>query len=604
MTGPAPRSRRSLVIEGCLLAAILALRIAYLKEIGDSPLATFLVEDQQVYQTRALEILSGRFIGSAIPFYSSTLYPYVLASIYAVAGVRTVAVYLVQHLLGVATCVVLFRVGREMFDERRAWVAVVLAGLYAPLVFAEGQILMISWSVFAVALALWGAIRHARAGTWTSALICGAACGLGMADRPNLAVLPLAILFWWRLMAARVRLSSFLALAAGAGLFVLPVAGVNAMTTGGRLLFSASSGINLAIGNNPLSDGTYTEPWSSEGADASQFQGLQNASRHFASRALGRPVDDLEADRYWRQAAFRYISEQPLGTLRLVGRKVLLLINHREIPNIMSFEFYRSQFPALNLFFVGFWLVGPFGALGAFLSARRRESLLVVLALALYGLSLLPFFVCDRFRLPAVPLLVLLSADGMIVCVDSVRRRLWSRTATLLAGLAAAGALVGLPLKRVDPGRDHWMLAQAFVEAGKPERAIPEYQTVVSLHPYLEQAWIDLAQAQLRLGKTAEAEASLRRAIQVSPDSGSAHAALGDLARRRGDIDAALAEYRRAVEADPSLVEAWLSLARLLRADGEFALARQTLLRGRALNPGVAAFDAALGEMGAAPGGP
>ncbi len=601
---PGPRTPRSRVIEGCLLAAILALRIVYLRQFGDSPLATFLVEDQLVYQKRALEILSGQLLGSTIPFYSSTLYPYILAAIYAVTGVHTLSIYFMQHVLGVATCAVIFRAGREMFGDPHAHIAVVLAGLYGTLVFAEGQIMMISWSVFAVALALWGAIRHARTGTWTSALLCGAACGLGMADRPNLVVLPVAILFWWRLMAARVRPSSLVALGAGAGLLIAPVIAIHAATTGGRVLFSASSGINLAIGNNPLSDGTYTEPWASEGVDASRFEGLQNASRHFASRALGRPVDDIEADRYWRQTAFRYILGQPLDALRLLGRKVLLLINRQEIPNIMNFGFYRSQFPALRLFVVGFWLVGPFGALGALLSARRRQSLILPLSLAFYGLSLLPFFVCDRFRLPAIPLLVLLAADGMVACANSVRQRQWRRTVSLAAALAGASALVSLPLNRVDPGRDHWRLAQAFLEAGRPERAIAEYQVLLSLHPEQGKGWTDLAFTQLRLGKIADAEASLRRAIETSPDFGLAHAALGDLLHRRGSIDAALIEYRRAVEVDPSLVEAWLSLARLLQADGELDRARQTLLKGRALNPGVAAFDTALREIGAAPEGP
>src|SRR5256885_9967063 len=53
----------------------------------------------------------------------------------------------------------------------------------------------------------------------------------------------------------------------------------------------------------------------------------------------------------------------------LLGRKILLMLNQQEIPNVMSFDFYRTRFSALRLFPAGFWLVGPFG-----LQAARSEE--------------------------------------------------------------------------------------------------------------------------------------------------------------------------------------------------------------------------------------
>jgi tetratricopeptide (TPR) repeat protein len=592
------------IVPEAVLAAVLVPRIVYLRELGRSPLATFLVEDQIVYQRRALEILSGHLVGDSVPFYSSTLYPYLLAAVYAVAGVRPTAVYLLQHLLGVVTCALVFLLAREVLDDRRrAAVALVLAGLYGPLVFAEGQILMISWTVFAVALALYAAVRYARAGAIGWAIVSGAGCGLAMADKPNIVVMGLAIAFWWGRTARRPRLVSLTALASGAALFVLPVVAINATATGGGVLISASSGINLAIGNNPGSDGTYTEPWAAEGQDSSQFQGLQNASRHFAGRALGREVDDLEADRYWRRAAIDYILARPLDEARLLGRKVLLMLNRQEIPNVMSFDFYRARFPALRLFPAGFWLVGPFALLAALLSAAGgRGPLLLSITWAAYAVTLLPFFVCDRFRLPVVPILVVLAADGMVTIGDALVARRIRRAILLSAAVSIFAFVAALPLAHFDQARDHWMLAQAFLERGELEQAIFEYGAVLAIHPDQSRAWTDLGLAQERLGRYSDAEKSLERATRISPGLGFAHAALADLERRRGAIDAAVAGYRRAVEADPALVDAWLSLARLLLADGETDLARRTLLEGRARNPGVAAFDAALREIGVASG--
>src|SRR5207247_1878413 len=328
--------------------------------------------------------------------------------------------------------------------------------------------------------------------------------------------LALAVAVWWRLTAGRWHWTSLAALGAGAALLVVPLAAANAAATGGRVLISASSGINLAIGNNPLSDGTYTEPWAAEGQDSSQFHGLQNASRHFAGRALGRPVDDLEADRYWRRAALTYILGHPIDEALLLGRKILLMVNRQEIPNVMSFDFYRAQFSALGLLPVGFWLVGPFGLLAALLSLRGGSGpRLLPAALVLYALSLLPFFVCDRFRLPVVPILVIFAADGMVTLYETLRSHRFRPAALLVAGIVVLAGLVSLPLAHFDLARDHWMLAQAFLERGDPDKAIAEYGAVLAIHPDQAGAWTDLGLVQTHLGRYSDAEQSLQEATRI-----------------------------------------------------------------------------------------
>jgi len=216
----------------------------------------------------------------------------------------------------------------------------------------------------------------------------------------------------------------------------------------------------------------------------------------------------------------------------------------------------------------------------------------------------LPFFVCDRFRLPIVPILVMFAAEGMLTLYETLRACRFYRGTFLAAGVGALAGVASLPLAHFDLGRDHWMLAQAFLERGDPDKAITEYRAVLAIHPDQASAWTDLGRVQTLLGKYSDAEQSLRQATRISPGFGSAHAALGDIHRIRGATGAALAEYRLAVEADPTLVNAWISLARLLRSDGQAELAREALLKGRALNPGVTLFDAALREMGGGLQGP
>jgi len=52
-----------------------------------------------------------------------------------------------------------------------------------------------------------------------------------------------------------------------------------------------------------------------------------------------------------------------------------------------------------------------------------KGPLLLLVSFVLYILSLLPFFVCDRFRLPIVSTLVMFAADGIVTSGEALRAR-------------------------------------------------------------------------------------------------------------------------------------------------------------------------------------
>ncbi len=110
---------------------------------------------------------------------------------------------------------------------------------------------------------------------------------------------------------------------------------------------------------------------------------------------------------------------------------------------------------------------------------ERKAGLLCLLWVAGYWLAGVAFFVTARFRLPAVPLLILPAAWGAIDVVDAVRRRrhralLGFAASTLLCGLLCWPFWFGLP-------QDGWAvdyvnLGNSFGEAGDLQGAAAAYR--------------------------------------------------------------------------------------------------------------------------------
>ena len=125
-------------LEPSIVAGVaLAVRLAYVLQIRGTPLTDVLLIDSATYQRFARLILASRFHGEEV-YSMNPLYPYFVAGIQRLAGDGVVPVLLVQAALGALAAALIFELGRRLFDCSTAWIAGLVAALYAPYVFYAG----------------------------------------------------------------------------------------------------------------------------------------------------------------------------------------------------------------------------------------------------------------------------------------------------------------------------------------------------------------------------------------------------------------------------------------------------------------------------------
>jgi tetratricopeptide (TPR) repeat protein len=106
----------------------------------------------------------------------------------------------------------------------------------------------------------------------------------------------------------------------------------------------------------------------------------------------------------------------------------------------------------------------------------------------------------------------------------------------------------------------HYDLGDVYLEQGRLDDAIAEYQKALNIHPDCVQAHVDLAVAYRQQGKLDDSIAECREALRHKPDFAGAHLDLGLALRREGKTDQAIGEFQAALENDPQLAEARFNL--------------------------------------------
>ena len=603
---PRRLANSALAMAGLVFILALALRLIYLHGLQTNPTFAQPLMDAAYHDQWARRLAAGDWLGREV-FFRAPLYPYCLGGLYAVFGPNPVAVRVVQFVLGALTCALTCLLGWRVAGRAVGLLAGLGAAAYGPLIYFDGELLLpVLETLFgtALVLALAGALESsmsqppvpsaipngrpvpASRRPWVAA---GLLLGLFAITRPNiLAFLPVLVVYLVVRLGLRRAVAPGAALVVATALVIAPVTIRNAVVGHDRVLISSQGGLNLYIGNNPEADGTSAIV---PGTRATWWGGYRDANA-IAEREMGRPLKPSEVSAYWTRRTVEFITSEPGGWLRLMGRKAFLFWYGHELGNNAE-EYAATWFSPLLAALMGmigplrypFGLLGPLALVGMGLAAYGRERHLtpLILYVLAYSASIIAFFVCARYRIPLVPALLVLAAYGVVSGVKLAREHRLKPLAVAGVAVVALVVLLNTDLYhrgRIDYAKAYLDLGQAYLQAGRLDEAERDMRRAVAANGERLEPRLALANCLTQARRPAEARQWVEPIVAQQPDRWDALVILADALAAEGHDAAAVPHYERALELDPSGAEAVMRLARSLQRLGRTAEAERVLASG------------------------
>ncbi len=584
-----PRVKRETLILCALLLIGLVLRIIYTVEFSRTPFYRYPILDARYYDQLAQHVAAGRLVGEQA-FFMGPLYPYLLGAVYFVFGHSLLVPRLLQVLIGLGNCVLVFFIGRRVFGRAVGMVAAGLLALYKSEILYEQTLLV---EVLAALLAL-GAVylilvadEQRKAWWW---LIVGGVLGLAALTRANLLLFVPFVLVWCfvpkraeasaRGVKQRLGICGLVMLGVLAG--ILPATLHNFLAERDFVLITSNAGFNFYIGNNEKAKGKFLIPLN---VDMDQ----DPSGTRIAERALGREgLSSSEVSAFWNREAIEFIRNKPGVFLRLLTLKFYYFWGREEIPQIYNPKLMAGLTPLLRWPLVGYIFLSPLAILGIVLALvyRSRGKTLLLLFVVAYVLSIIPFFITSRYRIPVVPFLALFAASALVIFVQALmKRKIYGAVAMAAGFLVLVVALnnSGIRDPVLEEAQFRNNLGMIHQRLGEPEKAREEFERSLRLRP--------LANAAANLGTlffdvyhdAPKAIYCYQKAVELNPENARMFCNLGQAYLRIGEEEKAVRAYEKALSLDPKVRPlAWYNLAVLYAGKGLFAqayVAMQNYLR-------------------------
>ena len=570
-----------------VFALAMGVRLVYLSEIDDSPLFRHPVVDAETYVSQAAGLAAGNWLGRGEgPFWQPPLYPYFLGVVKTLfPDSFWYASRLIQCLLGALSCVLVCWLGQRFFTPTVGLTAGLAAAFYGPLIYHDGELLPATLATFLNLLGVALLVHGRRCWHW---LGTGAVLGLaGLAAAPSLVFATLAagwlVLRGWKEDRNRaLQRTGFLVL--GMVVVLAPVSLRNYLVGGDEVLISYNGGINFYLGNNPEYERTVgiRPGWEWDDLVGMPLEaGITQPSRKA---------------QFFYTKSWQYISQQPLDYLGLLARKAWAFGQGDEVGRNQDIYYWRHYSILLSglLWKVGlafpFGLVGPLALLGLAVARRRRTGGLLLLFVAGHFVAVIAFFVTSRYRLPAVPVLLLFASHGAWWLWENRRQR---QGGLVLVGVALLFLLCNWGPPPMQMGGDaaiHYNLGQAYSKEQRLPEARAEYTQAVRLDSSYWQAWLNLGSVEALAGQMAEAAETFERVTHARPGQleGWMNLAHARLALQQGE--AAHRAYAEALKLpSPYRRQIYLELIGSHLRAGEIIQAEEVLVQAQKAYPEEAA---------------
>jgi tetratricopeptide (TPR) repeat protein len=587
------RADRRILLAIVLIA--LALRIAFVLDMRTSPYFDQPTLDAFWYDAKAQDVLAGDLIASTGTF-RVPLYIYFLAGVYSVFGHSFMAAYLIQAVFGALTCGVLYLLGKRLFGTLAGIVAGLGFAIYRMAVYYVGELVPASMLLLLLAGAVYLIVRAVTRRSLTDSLLAGLCLGLAFLSRPDVVpfaiLLALAVALFFR-KERGIRLAAAFAAVLVCFMFLQGLR--NYAIFGEFFIFSPQGAVNLYIGNARYADGkTPVAPPTRHpydiGTDPSQ-DSINLGCRQAALEDVGRDLSEQELSRYYIRKTLDEIRLDFPRWLGLVARKAYFSMNSYERSDIKLVPRVIARYSkVLRLPLLSFAIPVSLGLVGVGLAIRRRNRLAMILVAGIlaYAANTLVFFVVWRYRLPAVPLLMVLAG----FTVSEFHGALRSKNIRLMLAIGAGAILIFLvsTSRFLDVGKEDWPAqyvmneAALFLKAGDYDKAVEVYKEAIELDPGNARAYFYLGKAEATEGHVEESKELMRQAIELNPAYRPyALLTLGVAEANKGLYHPAAEYFTAALEADPEMGLAAFNLGIALMNLGEAEDAETAFTRAEKL---------------------
>jgi tetratricopeptide (TPR) repeat protein len=533
------------------------------------------------------------------------LYPHLLALIYLLFGSESFVPQILQWLLSVGNIGLVYLLARRLTTPTVGVLAALIFALYGAAEFYAGLLLMSAPLTTMYLLTAMQTVRLLEEPTRRGGYVLGVLVGLTALFRGNplllLVTLPLLLLTVNLPRRRWLKLGLYLWL--GTATVILPVTLRNIVVGRDLVLLTTNSGMNLYLGQRADLQGIFGL------LDSDMVVQFDPSGELTLEREYGRDLKGSEVSRIYTQRAWRMALEQPLATFKLYLVKLFRFWNGYEVPQIASYDFWRSRTLALKLMFVPFTLLAASGLAGLVL-LRGRLRLVLSVFVGTYFFSMLPFFVTARYRQPIAPLLALATAAVLIAAGQALAQRTengWRRNPRWRIGLGQLALVLVLVVALLprwaafDRAEAQWGIhvnrAGRLVRAGDKAGALAAIREADAAYPDYAVTYLKIGDIHTELEEDEEALAAFLKAEQLAPGECIMPYRVGRTYHRLGLLEEALAAFERCIAIDPSWPRGYFGQAMVHRDRHDFEAAIAAMAEAVEVKPGAVHYRNNLASL-------
>jgi tetratricopeptide (TPR) repeat protein len=456
----------------------------------------------------------------------------------------------------------LYRAGKKLAGHKVGLAAAALSAFYGVYLFYDVQLLKESLAVTLVSFLLWVLIEARERkglGLW---ILAGVICGFLTLLRENmLLIVPFLILLAIR---PRMRIAVFFscsfALILGTVIVLLPVAYRNWKVGGNFLPTTFQGGVNFYIGNNSQATGTY-QPLS-PGKQVPSYERTEPI--RLAEKEMGKQLEPYEVSNFWLRKSIDWAKKNPADFLKLQAKKMQMFWSLFEEPDAVDYYYVKQTSMIYKLPLLEFGSISFLALFGFWFIRRRLDKFFpVLLFVMMWMASTVVFFLFSRYRLPAVPGLILIGAAGMQPIFESWNKN--RKKSLIILGLVVMA--LGGPLF-LNPGPKEelvfYNLALVYQRMGNTAMAAQNYQNAYSANPNDFLSCINLGNILADQKRWDEALNWYKKAEAIESRAEGVHVNIGNAYVALGRLDEAEKAFDRAFAINPENIEALHNKAILL----------------------------------------